>query len=346
MNTMNASVAVPTGTKLNLLFVDDEKNILIPLKAMFKRDYQVFTANSGQQALELMQTQPIHIVVSDQRMPEMLGVELLEKVRQHSPSTVRILLTGYSDLTAAINCINDGAVFRFIEKPWDNQHLRDTLALAADVARYHLGSTPESFSTLPEMEVLFPDSDPKEAAAPAPKPTPEESVDDSLPDGDILVMDDDQVVYKDVLKMFPRSRRVLFAATMDEATVALNKHDIGVLVVDTRVNNQDTIALVHILKKRYPALITVVLTGDADTSMVIRLINQGQVFRYLTKPVKHGQLKLSLQSALKYHAACKEDENLVKIQQQVEAPEEAELQTTMSQLMSGLKSLWNRLFSH
>lgn len=344
---MNAVANVASETKLNLLFVDDEKNILIPLRAMFKRDYEVFTAVGGREALELMQMQPIHIVVSDQRMPEMLGVELLEKVRQHSPATVRILLTGYSDLTAAINCINEGAVFRFIEKPWDNQSLRDTLALAADVARYHLNSNPKSFATLPAMEDLVATDGEIETVAEAPTVQPvEEPLEANLPDGDVLVMEDDLTVFKDISRLFGRSRKVIFASTMDEATVALNKHDVGVLVVDTRVNDQDTIALIHILKKRYPALITVVLTGDADTNMVIRLINQGQVFRYLTKPVKPGQLKLSLQSALKYHTACKEDESLVKIQQQVEAPAEQELQSTMTQLMSGLKSLWHRVFSH
>jgi serine/threonine-protein kinase len=345
---MNAVANVASETKLNLLFVDDEKNILIPLRAMFKRDYEVFTAVGGREALELMQMQPIHIVVSDQRMPEMLGVELLEKIRQYSPATVRILLTGYSDLTAAINCINEGAVFRFIEKPWDNQSLRETLALAADVARYHLNSNPKSFATLPSMEELIIAVDGEtETVAEAPTAQQvEEPLEANLPDGDVLVMEDDQSVFKDISRLFGRSRKVLFASAMDEATAALNKHDIGVLVVDTRVNNQDTIALIHILKKRYPALITVVLTGDADTNMVIRLINQGQVFRYLTKPVKLGQLKLSLQSALKYHAACKEDESLVKIQQQVEAPAEQELQSTMTQLMSGLKALWHRVFSH
>ena len=103
--------------KLNILFVDDEKQILIPLKAMFKKQYKVFTAVSGSDALNIIRSNLISIIVSDQRMPEMPGIELLKQVKEISPLTVRILLTGYADLNAVVESVNTGEIFRFIEKP-------------------------------------------------------------------------------------------------------------------------------------------------------------------------------------------------------------------------------------
>lgn len=120
--------------RLNLLFVDDEKQILIPLKALFKKQYSVFIAPSGPKALEIVRNNAIQIIVSDQRMPEMQGVELLRQVKEISPQTVRILLTGYADLSAVMASVNTGEVFRFIEKPWNNERLKKTISAAADIS--------------------------------------------------------------------------------------------------------------------------------------------------------------------------------------------------------------------
>ncbi|MGL4233373.1 MAG: response regulator, partial [Casimicrobium sp.] len=105
--------------KAKVLFVDDEERIVNLLKIMFRTTYDVYTATSGQQALQIVAANPIQVIVSDQRMPEMLGIDLLSKVRELSPNTMRILLTGYSDLAAIVGSVNDGEVFRFISKPWD-----------------------------------------------------------------------------------------------------------------------------------------------------------------------------------------------------------------------------------
>ena len=113
---------------MRILFVDDEERILNALRALFRNEYHVFTADNGAAALELVKRYAIQVVVSDQRMPGMTGVELLRQVRKAAPQTVRLLLTGYSDLAALVGSINEGEVFRFVKKPWDNDEIRAMVA--------------------------------------------------------------------------------------------------------------------------------------------------------------------------------------------------------------------------
>ncbi len=114
-----------------ILFVDDEKNILRSLQRLFfdAGDYEIHTAESGPEALALLEQglRPA-VVVSDQRMPGMSGAELLAEVRRRCPEAVRIILTGYADIDAAIEAINVGAVFRYIAKPWDDAEFRQAIA--------------------------------------------------------------------------------------------------------------------------------------------------------------------------------------------------------------------------
>ena len=109
--------------KFSLLFVDDEKRILTSLRSIFRKEYKVFVANSGSEALELLDNNQIDVVVSDQRMPGMLGNELLSIIHKKHPKTMRLLLTGFVDKDAIINTINEGEIYRFINKPWNNDCL-------------------------------------------------------------------------------------------------------------------------------------------------------------------------------------------------------------------------------
>lgn len=115
-----------------LLFVDDEENILRSLKRLFMDDeYEVFTAASGKEALALLAKQDdMAVIVSDQRMPEMEGVEFLEKSREISPLSIRILLTGYADVNAAIAGINRAGAARYLNKPWQDDELVQTIRTA------------------------------------------------------------------------------------------------------------------------------------------------------------------------------------------------------------------------
>ena len=105
-----------------ILCVDDEPNILSSLRRLF-RGYQVLIAESGQAGLEILATQPVDLVISDMRMPEMNGVQFLEAVRSHWPETVRLLLTGYADVQSIMDAINRGEIYRYIAKPWDDNDM-------------------------------------------------------------------------------------------------------------------------------------------------------------------------------------------------------------------------------
>jgi len=121
-----------TDDKLNLLFVDDEPQIITSLNALFKTDYNVFTATNGPNALEIVRDNKIHIIVSDQRMYAILGLELLKSVKDLSPETIPILMIGYADMALAIKSLNNGEIFRFIEKPWNNVQFKQNIAIAAE----------------------------------------------------------------------------------------------------------------------------------------------------------------------------------------------------------------------
>jgi len=108
----------------NLLLVDDEPDILRTLTLTFASEYEVFTARNGLEALEILEKQDIALIISDQRMPEMTGVELLQKAIIVKPHAIRIILTGYTDTAALIEAINKGHIYQYINKPWDRQDLK------------------------------------------------------------------------------------------------------------------------------------------------------------------------------------------------------------------------------
>ncbi len=126
-------------SKHPILLVDDEPEILFSLRGLLRREFDLHTAESGAEALEILRRQPIHVVMSDQRMPEMTGVELLHRAREIRPDATRLLFTGYSDLSAVIDAINQGNVFRYIAKPWDPDDLLAALRRAGAQERSPAG---------------------------------------------------------------------------------------------------------------------------------------------------------------------------------------------------------------
>src|SRR5579863_9903418 len=111
------------------LFVDDEPSVLEGYRRILRKDAEVYTADSGQEGLRLLENDgPFAVVVSDMRMPGMDGVCFLRECHTRSPETVRVLLTGYADFQSAINAVNQGRIFRFLTKPCDAEDLRATIA--------------------------------------------------------------------------------------------------------------------------------------------------------------------------------------------------------------------------
>ena len=104
--------------KHTILYVDDEADNLTAFRAVFRRHYNVLLAGSGEQAIGILQKQDVQIIISDQRMPGMTGVEFFEKIKDQYPDAIRIVLTGYSDMQAIIDAINKGKVYHYVSKPW------------------------------------------------------------------------------------------------------------------------------------------------------------------------------------------------------------------------------------
>ncbi len=114
--------------KKQVLIVDDEKNIASSLKRLLRNeDYNVFTAESGAHGLEILKKEEIQVVVSDQRMPVMSGIEFLQKVKELYPQTIRIILSGYAEIDTVVEAINKGEVYRFLTKPWQDDDLKITI---------------------------------------------------------------------------------------------------------------------------------------------------------------------------------------------------------------------------
>ena len=114
-----------------LLLVDDEENILSSLTRLFRREgYTIYRANSGKEGIEILKEHEIGVIVSDQRMPEMTGVEFLSKVKSTHPDIIRIVLSGYTELKSITEAINEGAIYKFLTKPWDDELLKKNVAEA------------------------------------------------------------------------------------------------------------------------------------------------------------------------------------------------------------------------
>jgi len=117
--------------KPSVLYIDDEEDNLVVFKAAFRRDYKIFTALSAEEGLKILHDNSIPIIITDQRMPTMTGIQFLQSLPDE-PETIRMILTGFSDIEAVIDAINTGKVYRYITKPWDRDELKITLDKAIE----------------------------------------------------------------------------------------------------------------------------------------------------------------------------------------------------------------------
>ena len=119
-------IEVLNGKEHNLLIIDDEVEITKSLARQFRRKYNVFTSTSAAEGIQIMEKEKIQVVLSDQRMPGMTGVDFFSKIKDKYPDALKLILTGYTDIEAVIGAINDGQVFRYVTKPWNPNEL-DTI---------------------------------------------------------------------------------------------------------------------------------------------------------------------------------------------------------------------------
>lgn len=295
--------------KSRVLCVDDEPNILRSLKWLLQRQFDVTLAPGGEQALALLADGDFDVVVSDQRMPGMSGAELLREVRRRSPRSMRILLTGYSDIQAILRSVNEGEVFRYIHKPWDVNELPEVIAQAARIART--------------------------TAAPAVVDDEARASEWPIDEADAVMLIDDNPTLVEVLReALGPQRRVLHARHIGEALEAIVEHQVGVVITDTQVDHLDTTTLLKILKRDHPAIVSVVYSSTADAPSMVKLINGGQVLRILMKPVKPVTLRLALHAALVKHQRLRAKPDLAH-RHQVDAVPDAAVRDLLGRISSG-----------
>jgi response regulator RpfG family c-di-GMP phosphodiesterase len=129
---------------INVLYVDDEENNLLAFKASFRRYFNVFTAISADEGQKILSSSEIHVLITDQRMPGTLGTELLAQAVKDYPDQIRILLTGFSDIEAIKDAINRGQIYHYLQKPWNDAELKETIENAFKV--YHLKKKQQELS--------------------------------------------------------------------------------------------------------------------------------------------------------------------------------------------------------
>ncbi|MEO6690514.1 MAG: response regulator [Dokdonella sp.] len=276
-----------------VLFVDDEERILRSLRMLFRGRCEILTTTSGREAIEWARQRPVHVVVSDQRMPETSGVAVLRAVAEHSPATMRILLTGYADMDAVTESVNEGEIYRFIEKPWNAQYLIDVVMQAASVAMREFAAAAGrtiAARALPDAgarDIQF-----KAVAA------------------RVVVLDEAGVLARQVREVMPAAVQVDHAPTLEVALDLLGEHDVAIVVARLSSANGDVADALKQLKQLRPATLAIVVSPLRDSRLVIGLINEGQIFRFLLDPAPRELLRRGLVAALERHAELRATSNL------------------------------------
>ena len=413
-------------SKPRLLFVDDEQRVLNSMRIMFRRQFDLYLASHGAEALSIVKDNDIDVIVADHRMPQMTGVEVLTRVRSMSPRTVRILLTGYADLDAVEGSINEGEVFRFLTKPCAPDQLRETVSLAAKLAREAPAPAPaapagdsdddtaveiilESDSVVEisqasaaappvtltgraapsaaapsvtltgraaptaapaaaptaaptaaprmarepvhvdrtaELPALSPVASPAPAPAPAQPRAPDARPKHAPPTKAHLAQGMGVIVFandQDVLQVVQAAVRgrlpVYGASNVVQVVKLLTEHQPGVLVTDISEDKTTIQAMTARLKTHLPELVTIAVSQHRDVLDMVWLINHGQIFRFLRKPLSTGRCAISLQAALKHHRTLLKNPDLVK-RHTVASADTGIVDGFLSKL-KGMRRLWS-----
>jgi serine/threonine-protein kinase len=282
------------------------------LRSLFGREYDVVTATDGEQALAAMQGRVFDVIVSDERMPTMTGVELLQRMRELAPDTVRILLAGRSDLAATAAAINDGEIFRFVRKPWDDSGLAAILAEAVTLA-----------GALSAVR-----SDPAPVL---------------VVDGTLLVVESEPDLIRAVRSLCGRRQKVLYAPSADDALDLMVDEEVAALLVDIDGHPAQMTTMLKLLKQEQPQILAIVATGTSDPERLIELINQAQIHRLLHKPPDLQLLKQHIESAMTRHRALRQTPALAR-HQKTEVPPATVRESNVGQSILGkLKLLPRRI---
>ena len=297
--------------KPKILFVDDEERILNTMQALFRRQYDTTTTTDGYHALELLKKDHYQLLVSDQRMPIMAGVDLLREAKDVSPDTMRILLTGYSDLAAIIGSVNDGEVYRFLNKPWNTQEFVNTVDEAVKIG-IELQKAANDAPPIPLPKPIEQTSEErplKEIAKAIPKPS--EFI--ATASENIIVLNGDEEILTSVRSMLPGCQ-ILEANNYDAAIDLMLGHEIGVIISNLDDDHDSALEFFSLLKNEHPQIVSVLLANSGDSTTLIHLINHARIFRYMFKPIRTHLMTRFLNSSIEQYRKFKTSPTLLKQQ--------------------------------
>lgn len=298
----------------NILFIDDEERVLRSLSSIFwDDDYNILTTTDADKALKILEEQTIHVLVSDHRMPKMLGADLLKQARTISPNTVRLLLTGYADTESAVKCVNEGEIFRYLTKPWQNDELKSKIAQAIQIATHTPVHTEKKAAT----------------EQPSQEETPLT----------ILLLDDDPLSHNILIETFGDQHNLLWAKDLDQALNFMVDQSVAIMVSEINIQGQDVGVAIKKLKKHNPHIVTVVLTSFNDKENLIELINQAQIYRFVPKPPQKNLVARSIQQAVNYFRKQKVDATIIQRHQVDEISQNEQESKTVVKLMGILKRI-------
>ncbi|MFQ3598605.1 MAG: response regulator [Chloroherpetonaceae bacterium] len=270
--------------KPEILLIDDEPLVLDSLKILFKRDYKVLTAESGEQGINELRKHPdVKVVISDQRMPGLLGHETLREIKKINPHSIRILLTGYSDLEAILNSVNSGEVFRYINKPWDSTRLTQVVQLGIQINTQLEKVSREAAHKRAELDAVVNHASPHKNS--------------------LLFVDEHIDAVQQLVNQFSGKYNCAGVSSTDDALRELSKRPISVVVSNTNFSEADPIDFLSAISHEYPNTVTLIYTEQRDATLAIRAINELNVFRYLVKPTDDARLIESIETAMQRNKA-------------------------------------------
>jgi DNA-binding NtrC family response regulator len=260
-----------------VLCVDDEPALLRALRMLLRAEFDVVVAQDGVQALAMLNAERFDVILSDQRMPGMSGAEFLKQAKVLAPHSMRLLLTGHADFSAVVSALNEGDVFRFISKPWDNHKLVQAVQEAARLARMSRMGWSDFQDTIAQ--------DPAQPLT-----------------GEVLLVQADTALIDACTHACQGLAALQVAHDAADALTMLAQRRFPAVVIQQHHSAGDTAALVRSIKRRRPRLSVVICSAHPDIQALQCLINEGQINRYVTLPTDEAYLRISIEGALQRHA--------------------------------------------
>lgn len=261
----------------HILLVDDEPLMLSSLRGLLEFDYHVHTAENGYDALDILRQYPIKVVISDERMPQMPGHELLRQAKLASPNTIRVLLTGYADLESVIKSVNAGEIFRYLNKPCRPEMLQSVVRLGVQIY--------DRMSMLKTSPIQV-------VGAGAPPPLAKPSLKPA-----VLFVGYAKDEIAQLVEKLSDLYDIIAADTVEAAFQTFSKKNIAVIVSELNLGEYDGVDFLQTLKQEHPQTVIVILTDTVDVKLIVRAVNEINVFKYIPKPATQEQMERTLREA-------------------------------------------------